>query len=153
MYIATSRLSGRASAHQHLTKSVAHGLKGHVHSDAQSLRELLGQSSDYGGEHTTVEAYDRSRVSLPDEQLRPVDIASLLPSDLKVCLDPKHIMVDDDVYQWRCKHEPVEPYEDETLRSNERERILFLKRLWSCGIIGFANKRRGRITPFFVKKK
>ena len=75
--------SDAQKAVQHRALAIAREAS-HAHtctSPQEAFRELLGPRCDYNGESTTVEPYDRSRLSLPPAGGLPVPLDSVLDSD------------------------------------------------------------------------
>ena len=118
-----------------------------------AARLLLGPKFEHAGTSTTVEAFDDARVSLPDEGVVPVPLASVLPSSMTATLCPDRMLADDDVVEYRQKFESVGLYTDVVLEHDKRKRVEFYKRLYKCGILGFSFSAKGKIAPFFVSKK
>ena len=150
--------AAQSSAFQHITSCASRFCDGNVQTPAESFREILGGKHDYSGSQTTVEDYDSIRVSLPDGQVRPVSILSILRSGTSEFLSLEHILADDDVVQRRRDEalligSSVSRYTDVVLRDNKKEYVKFLRRLYDCGLLGFSKNTKSRISPFFVGKK
>ena len=129
---------------------ISHGLP---FSPREAAKELLGAtpSDGYHAESlTTVEPYDPSKVSLPDGQVSPVNLLSILSETLQKALTLENMLVDDDVAEWRRENlEKVTPYKDRVLASSPEAYSSFVERLYRCGLVGFSRKSRGRIILFF----
>lgn len=117
----------------------------------EAFRELLGPRCDYNGESTTVEPYDRSRLSLPPVGGKPVPLDSVLDTDSSELLRGFARS------QFLTPSEREGPvpgaYLDERLRSDRSLHIEFLKDLFACGCMGASKVKRGVVTPFMVSKK
>ena len=118
-----------------------------------AARLLLGSRCEYGGSDTTVEAYDSHRVSLPSGRVCPVPLRSVLPERIQSLLTPDNILADDDVVEERMRNEHVTCYTDEVLKRDPEALKGFLVSLANCGVLIASCNPRGRVTPFFVKKK
>ena len=124
-----------------------------VHKPRAAAKLLLGSRMDYGGDDTTVEAYESHRVSLPSGRVKPVALSSVLPAKIQSLLSPDNILADADVVEERLREEPVQMYTDEVLKKDPEAMEEFLGRLARCGILGATCNPKGRVSPFFVKKE
>jgi hypothetical protein len=90
---------------------------------------------------------------LPEGQVTPVPLQSVLDPATWESIRVSHILADADVIAHRQNNFPIQKYTDVLLRSNTSARLAFLSRLYSCGILGFSQTRHAEVSPFFVKKK
>ena len=124
---------------------------GIVQSARDSFHEILSAKGGYCGTSTTVQAYDSSRVSLPDSQVSPVPLSKILRPELWEALRLDNILADDDLLDERRQSgeiDGINRYTDVVLRNDRVEYLAFLTRLHGCGLLGFSRTSKARVSPF-----
>ena len=113
-----------------------------------ALTELLRGADDYSGPASTLAAYHRERVSMPDSLHNSPALSELLPEDALHFLEAPERMLrtEEDV---DCD---VVPYWDATLRNNPRAYKDFIKHLYGIGYLDVTRSPKERAGMFFVKK-
>ena len=95
-----------------------------------------------------MERYDPARVPLPTLGA-PVELESVLDEDARRLIDNiAHYLLEPG-----GSRGPANSYMDTALRGDRRAFLDFLRLLHQRGCLRIVGRRRGRITPFFVKKK
>lgn len=156
--IESAHLRSKTPAHESIQKHILRCAfesepDKHVQKPRAALHELLGQRLDYTGGATTVVPFDEGKVSLPDGLVNPVDLKTVLPADARDILKPERLLADEDVVAFRQSNDPITIYTDEVLKHNKSKRFNFFRMLAQRGLLGLTRRRRGTVSPFFVKKK
>ena len=113
-----------------------------------ALVELLRGADDYSGPASTLAAYCRERVSMPDSlHGSPALAAELLPEDALRYLEAPERMLKED---GDC-HCDVVPYWDATLRNSPRAYKDFIRHLYKIGYLDVTLEPKERAGMFFVK--
>ena len=120
-----------------------------------AARQLLQLGRTYDRvQSTTTAPYEKGNVSLPPAGTRPVNIASVLhgaPHRFLKNFPDWLLKNDQDLIEAHDFASTIEPYKDPALR-NTRNYQDFILELYRSGILTFTRHRKGRATPFFVKK-
>ena len=113
-----------------------------------ALVELLRGADDYSGPASTLTAYRRERVSMPDSLHSSFALSELLPDDALHYLEAPERMLksNEDV---DCD---VVPYWDAALRNKPRAYKDFIKHLHGIGYLDVTREPKERAGMFFVKK-
>lgn len=124
----------------------------------EAVHELLRSGHSYVSAElapTTVRAYDRSRVSIPQVGACVPQAADII-DDLgrEILLNPSRMFADfDSLGSCFDNANPVKPYMDETLRNNPIAYANFVADLYERKMISFRCKAKSIVTPLLVIKK
>ena len=153
----------QAASHDVLLRSIARMPRPAVHTPMrEAIHELLHlcPSSPYQGAEegtqSTVRAYDRDLLSLPECGADPLDAVGLIdPQGREILEHFKTTMLASDsaAGEYFEKGPRVKPFMDPKLRNNPQEYALFVKDMFARGMVGFRPAAGCVITPFFVAKK
>lgn len=121
------------------------------HAAKEALSRLLGPR-DYAGDGCSVVPYGPALLSLPKVTGKCVPISDVLDLDARsVIRDFEHRILADDEHLARQRATEVGAYMDTEMRKERSLYLRFLATLAERGLL--AGARRGRITPFCVRKK
>ena len=124
----------------------------------EAVNELLSSDLSYRGEEvsSSVVAYDRALVSIPEAGGRPPRVEDVLDPkgrDIFVGFN-EHLLRTPEDWGNLCEtSEPVRPYMDVMLRESRPLYEQFIGDLWRRGMLRFTVRPADLVTPFFVKKK
>ena len=143
----------QSSAHRHILSCLVNCSSEPIVSPPEAARQLLGSHLEYAGDGTKVVDFCPSKVSLPEKQLKPVPVSSVLFPSTAESLSTNKILVDFDVLDKSLAAAPAKGYTDKILKSCPKVRKQFYHKLARCGILGLCSSPKEFITPFFVEKK
>ena len=113
-----------------------------------ALAELLHGASEYAGSVTTLAAYDRERISMPESLENSPNVEDLLPADARHFLEAPERMVNSSS-EFACD---IVPYWDPVLRRSSREYRHFIQYLDKIGYLDYTQTPQERAGVFFVHK-
>ena len=113
-----------------------------------ALRELLRGADDYVDSVSTLAAYRRERISMPESLHGSPDVLSLLPDDARHYLEaPERMLRPEEDSQ--CD---IVPYWDPALRNSSRAYKDLIRHLHKIGYLDFTLEPKERAGIFFVNK-
>jgi hypothetical protein len=124
----------------------------------ESARQLLGaRFNDSCSESCTVEDFDPRRLALPSLGGVPVDLNGVLDNEAREALRnfETRLLEDPEVVAERLRDGsvPRDSYFDKVMRTDRGEYLKLLQMCSVSGLLRGVRRRRGRCTPFCVKKK
>ena len=129
-----------------------------VESSRATGYELLGTCPSYSGEEapTVVAPYERGRIAMPKPGDRCPNLVDVLDEYGKATLQKfeENLLLDDVERGLAFEHgDAITPYMDTRLRAEPLLYMEFVGDLWAASMIGFTDRIRELVTPFFVFKK
>ena len=122
----------------------------------RAIRELLGNKNLYSQEPKNLAKYSADKLKVLKGAARPKDIRPFLPAFESALLNDYHrhiVRSPEEIADIADTADPIYPYWDPTLRTNENERWALFHRLWKVGLLSFRRKIKAPVGIFFVKKK